>query len=269
MSDRLARPQREALRRQDAPYLKQHLEAEDPRSVTAHVRHMVELLRNRRSASPCTDAMAHMAGLFDRTIACKVPPAAQDLIACRKGCAHCCVQPVAISALEAFSVVRLIRDRPDIAGAMRKAGERIRQAPKDRRLFDMLCPMLVDQACSIYEDRPLSCRNFASFNLNDCIVRFVMMGTSNIRFPAEHIPIANGCRLILFSSLGLIGRQDHLQTFEMKAALATLLDMDENAEARWLAGENVLKDLDPLPAPEPIFVWQINRLMAAASLTLP
>jgi hypothetical protein len=268
MSDRLPRPQREALRRQDAPYLKQHLEWEDFRSVSAHVRHMVDLLRNKRSISPCTDAMAHMARLFDHTISHKVPVAAQKRIACKKGCSHCCVQPVAVSALEAFSVIRLIRDKPEIAGAMREAGQRIRQAPKDRRLFHMRCPMLVDQVCGIYEGRPLSCRNFASFNLNDCIVRFVMMGPSNVQFPAEHILVANGCRLILFASLGLIGRRDYLQTFEMKVALSALLDMDADAEARWLAGENVLKDVDTLPASEPLFVWDINRLVAATRPTL-
>ena len=65
------------LRRQDAPYLKQQLEWEDFRSVSAHVRHMVDLLRNKRSVSPCTDAMAHMARLFERTISHKVPAAAQ------------------------------------------------------------------------------------------------------------------------------------------------------------------------------------------------
>ena len=38
--------------------------------------------------------------------------------------------------------------------------------------------------------------------------------------------------------------------------------------ARWLAGEKVLKDVDPLPAFEPVFVWDINRLIGAISPTL-
>ena len=268
MNNRLPRPQREALRRQDAPYLKQPLAWHDARSVGAHLRHMVDLLQNRRSASPCSDAMAHITGLFERTLLHKVPPAAQQAIVCKKGCSHCCVQPVSVSPAEAFTVARQIRGQADIANAMREAGEKIRQAPKHQRLFDMRCPMLVDNACSIYEYRPFSCHNFASFNVNDCIVRFVMRGPSNIRLPAEYGPVANECRLLLFASLGLIGRRDFTQTFEMKAVVSAILSLDEDAEARWLAGENVLKDVDPLPAFEPVFVWDINRLIGAISPTL-
>jgi hypothetical protein len=268
MNNRLPRPQREALRRQDAPYLKQPLVWQDARSVSAQVRHMVDLLQSKRSPSPCSDATTYIAGLFERTLSHIVPLPAQQAIACKKGCGHCCVQPVSVSPMEAFTVARQIRGQADIVNAMRDAGEKLRQAPKHQRLADMRCPMLVDNACSIYEFRPFSCHNFASFNVNDCIARFVMRGPSNIRLPVEYGPAANECRLILFAALGLIGRRDFTQTFEMKAVVSAILSMDEDAEARWLDGENVLKDVEPLPAFEPVFVWDINRLIGAIGPTV-
>ena len=268
MNNRLPRPQREALRRQDAPYLKQPLAWRDARSVAAHLRHMVDLLENKRSPSPCSDATVYIAGLFERTLSHIVPLQAQQAIACKKGCGHCCVQPVSVSPMEAFTVARQIRGRGDVANAMREAGDKIRQAPKYQRLFDLRCPMLVDNACSIYEFRPFSCHNFASFNVNDCITRFVMRGPSNIRLPVEYEPAANESRLILFASLGLIGRRDFTQTYEMKMAVSAILALGEDAEARWLAGENVLKDVEALPAFEPVFGWEIKRLVGAIGPTL-
>ncbi len=264
MASRLSRAQREVLDREDAPYLKQPLVlGRDPRSARAHLRQMVKLLGSTRSASPCSDAVAYLTGLFERTAAELVPPQAQKLIACARGCAHCCVQPVGITAAEAFFVARQIKDRVEIVAAMRQAGEKIRQTPKDQRLFQMRCPILVDNECGAYDARPLSCHTFVSFNVNACIAKYVLLGPSNIQMPAEQGPIGNACRMLLFAALGLAGRRDHTTTFEMKAAVAAILDMDDGAEARWLKGENVLAAVDPLPPIEPMFDWSIREMITA------
>lgn len=83
---------------------------------------------------------------------------------CRKGCSDCCYQAVPISLhqaelLAAASGRRLdrhagLRASEDLVGALERANrwaQAMLEAPR-------ACPFLVDQACSVYEDRPLTCR---------------------------------------------------------------------------------------------------------------
>lgn len=267
MNSRLSRMQRDAQDRQDAPHLAQPLLG-DPRAMAAQVRRMVKLLRSGRSASPCSDAMAHLAALYDRTVAHVTPPAAVAAIACRKGCAHCCVQPIAITGLELFFLARTLRERDSVKAALADIGRRIQATPKSQRLFNLRCPMLVDNACSVYGERPLSCHNFLSFNVNDCITRYVMLGHADVMMPGEHESVINNCRLVLHAAMGLIGRRDFTANYEMKAALANVLQQDDGVEARWLAGEDVITDVDTLPPFADIFRWDIMRLMDAVRPTL-
>ena len=106
---------------------------------------------------------------------------------CKKGCAACCRMMIPVSPPEAFSLMEsigrlskvqqtLIRDRiTDIKTKLKKVGllehlvqlsdsrqqlsdddiEPINQAYYAQRLP---CPFLVDEVCSIYEDRPAACR---------------------------------------------------------------------------------------------------------------
>ena len=64
------------------------------------------------SASPSSDAIAHLTALYERT----VPP--RPDIACRKGCGYCCTQPVIVSAPEAFFVAAQLRKSADKARAV-------------------------------------------------------------------------------------------------------------------------------------------------------
>ena len=128
--------------------------------------------------------------------------------------------------------------------------------------------MLVDNACSVYGERPLACHNFLSFNVNDCITRYVMLGRADILMPREHEAVINNCRIVLHAAVGLIGRRDFTHNYEMKAALASVLQRDEDVEARWLAGEDVLADVDPMPPFADVFRWDIVRVMDAVRPTL-
>ncbi|MBL8720603.1 MAG: YkgJ family cysteine cluster protein [Myxococcales bacterium] len=104
-------------------------------------------------------------------------------ITCREGCAHCCRQLVPLSAPEAFHLagvvaahgdraaiearferVRAVLDRSWIGYALRN-----RMAEDERRAKELAlgffslqqaCPLLVDERCSIYADRPVVCREY-------------------------------------------------------------------------------------------------------------
>ena len=64
--------------------------------MAAHLRHLVQLLRSPTSKSPSSEAVAHIGALHDRT----VPKQTEKMLACRKGCSHCCSQMVVVTAPE-------------------------------------------------------------------------------------------------------------------------------------------------------------------------
>ena len=76
-------------------------------------------------------------------------------VACRRACSACCRMNITITALEAEA----------IAAATGRAAARVTGTiahPQDE-FVGSPCPFLVAEECSIYEDRPLSCRKHASY----------------------------------------------------------------------------------------------------------
>ena len=108
-------------------------------------------------------------------------------VSCAKGCAACCkAQPVPVTPPEAYALARLVGRLPEprrsaVRAAFAAAAERLtaeglaeiyldRGAPispeqaRDiaRRYFGLriACPFLIDDACSIYVERPFVCRQY-------------------------------------------------------------------------------------------------------------
>lgn len=113
--------------------------------------------------------------------------AAGQTISCRKGCAACCRMLIPVSAPEAYRLRDTIAQMPEerrkpTLDRMAQAQRRLEAAgmltrlseiaesqrqwsdadmePINRAYFAlrMPCPFLVDETCSIYEDRPAACR---------------------------------------------------------------------------------------------------------------
>jgi Fe-S-cluster containining protein len=95
--------------------------------------------------------------------------------ACQKGCSYCCHLNVQASIPEVVTVAAHILAAFD-DGDREKLLERIDAHIKatdgltyDQRFdFRTPCPLLVDDACSAYEARPLYCRSYHSFDVEDC-----------------------------------------------------------------------------------------------------
>ena len=262
MAGRLSRSERRALQRQDAALLASPLKLGDPRPLGAHLRHMVRLLRDPGSASPCSDAVAHLTALYDRTI----PVAAARGVACSRGCAYCCTQPVSLTAPEAFFVAAWIRDRPATQAAVVEADRAIRALPPEAQAQAwLLCPMLEDRACSIYPARPLACHAFVSVKLEACIAAFVDGEVPQIPMPGEYVSLLYTCRMMLMAALRLAGLSS--DSYEMKAAVAAVLGQPD-AERRWLAGEPVLAGANADGPPPPQYEAAIGQMIAYVAPTL-
>ena len=110
-----------------------------------------------------------------------------DRVSCRRGCAACCRMLIPVSAPEAFALAESMRAWPEprrqaVLARMRDARDRLDSAgllsalqnfaeapqqlsdeqfePVNRAYFALRlpCPFLVEESCSIYEDRPAACR---------------------------------------------------------------------------------------------------------------
>lgn len=106
-------------------------------------------------------------------------------ISCRKGCGHCCRQPVPIAPAEARALRRLVDNMPAprreslqrrFAKAIREFEEAgIAEELRMRSFWEkghgrevglrylalrIDCPFLEDESCTIYADRPLACREY-------------------------------------------------------------------------------------------------------------
>jgi len=110
-----------------------------------------------------------------------------EAVSCRKGCAACCRMLVPVSAPEAFALAEAVArwpeerrqaalarvaaaqaplDRAGLLSSLRRIAESERQLgdeefePINHAYYALRlpCPFLVEEACSIYEDRPSACR---------------------------------------------------------------------------------------------------------------
>jgi len=253
-SDRLLR---EALAQQDAPFLARPLIPGDPRSFEAHLRQAARLMAMRQiSGSPSGRLVRHVAELFESS----VPAAARTQLACRSGCAFCCHQPVKVNAAEAFFLAAQLRERPDTAAAVREAARQLagRDAETPKVAW-LRCPLL-DQgdACSVHAARPLSCHGYVSLDVEDCKTSYPQTGAWTVREPAIYGDLRSSWRLILQAALRLNGLSD--TNYELNAALSLVLDT-EDAEKRWLRGEDIFAGLKPLSPNKPE-VEQVLALIA-------
>jgi Fe-S-cluster containining protein len=140
--------------------------------------------------------------LTDRSIR-QVHAACHDghRVACRSGCTYCCMVPVAASAPEVLAIATFVRERFDEArqaaldrrvGANISATEGMDMSQRDRVRLD--CPFLEAGKCTVYEVRPIACRGYSSYSVEDCREDYEHPGTGG----EGH---ANGLRELVFGAI--------------------------------------------------------------------
>lgn len=93
------------------------------------------------------------------TLIDEIAQARSNLVACRKGCADCCRINISITKLEASQLSKATgRRAADIPGS---------KSHPVAEFSGLSCPFLVNEECSVYGDRPLSCRKHASYYISN------------------------------------------------------------------------------------------------------
>lgn len=244
--------------RQDASLLPLPLRAGgNPRLMAAHLRQVVQRLKGK-SASPAREAVTYLTALYDRSV---IP---RGGLACAKGCAFCCVQTVIVTAAEAFAVAAEMRERQDMVAAVLAGPRRSLGEPRSEWRS---CHFLgEDKACTVYEARPLACHAFVSFDLQTCI-DFFSGSSEKMNFtPDDRQQLLYAGRMMLHAAHQLAGHGPQ-PGYELGSAVAAILETPD-AEARWLEGEDVLKNVPLGPPIPPAVAQEITRIVEFVRPTL-
>ncbi|HEY3920132.1 MAG TPA: YkgJ family cysteine cluster protein [Stellaceae bacterium] len=168
--------------------------------------------------------------------------AAEADIQCRAGCSFCCHQNVDVTIPEAILVaLRLAKDDAPRAAAVLEAADLFKDLDDEQRVATgRPCPLLVDDRCSIYAVRPITCRSCTSPDAKRCeeAKRLAEAGEQTLAIEiyvvlqflcsGEQTAIRGICR-----DLGL-----QADIVELTQTVAAILRNPQLVE-RWAAGERV------------------------------
>lgn len=205
-----------------------------PAPVIAMARRLHERFEQAKAAQNVDDAVRYLYEKIDATI-----HGLKDIpIACGKGCSHCCVISVTVSAPEALYLGKLV------AAMGPQAVARVRAANAVTGQFDLLerdkhphdCPMLQDHSCTIYEHRPKACRQAASTDAEACARSNRQMTNEPVPSPTGYIGSRTAYAMALYAALSELALPNN--SYEFNAALVRVFDTPD-AEGRWLAGEDI------------------------------
>jgi hypothetical protein len=210
--------------------------------VIACTRLLIDIL-DGKSPARASDAAKRAHEFFE--ISLKHNPS-DHRIACAKGCGFCCHLRVAAMPAEIFHLANHIRrefkhDIEIVIARLRAADAQSRGLDgRERTKRHVPCGMLVDNACSVYAARPSPCRALTSISVETC-KRGYDGEDVDIMTPAVWTEIRSAHNQALWAALQHAGLSS--AAYELNHALLVALETP-NAEARWLAGEDVFKDVD-------------------------
>jgi Fe-S-cluster containining protein len=203
-----------------------------------------ETLHTQRTPLQVIQVAEQAANLADQSIQTAIAQLAPSPpLACREGCAWCCHKLVGTTAPEVFRIADYLHQHlnPEELEIVR---ERIIRRDEERKAMRedrwsaarLPCSLLVNDRCSVYPVRPLTCRGFNSSDAKEC-ERWVKQrkGVDVPVYEPQH-------RLATFVLDGLRAGLAECKLpndlLELTAALRIVLTMPD-ALSRWLAGESV------------------------------
>ena len=230
--------------------------------VIAVARVVAAKLGERANPARAGEAAGLAHALFERSLA-RGP--AEPRLACRRGCNHCCHQLVGVVAPEVFRIAAIVRSgrRAGLApaGVVARGAPLVGLTAAERVGRKLACPLLVGGLCAVYAERPLVCRQATSFDVAACLEE--LEGTDpgrRIEVSPAHLDHAGSASVVLIGAMRAQGLAD--ATHELSAALGVAL-ADPEAERRWLAGEDIFRDL-PRTSPRPPAIELVADRIAAA-----
>jgi Fe-S-cluster containining protein len=213
---------------------------------------LMRLLHDRLEASRVARSIAPLAQFFQTNLQAAWRAEPRTALGCRMGCAHCCHAWVSARAPEVLIAKAAIapRDLDAVRESVEAAYVRTGAAPPEvRAALAEPCPMLADGLCRIYAGRPSTCRTAVSLDAALCAEAFLPEARPvDIPTPEFHIVMRRGYSIALAGALKRSGYAAYSYEFvaAMRAAIAR-----EDAEAAWLAGEDIFAGVQVDPGSDP------------------
>jgi uncharacterized protein len=106
----------------------------------------------------------------------------ETVSACKRGCNHCCHQSVVIPRAEALAIANATGKTLGTVGAAAIVpAQSIAGLERTQEMHKGVpCPMLVDGDCSIYANRPMTCRQLISLDVDELLCEII---------PGEAVPV--------------------------------------------------------------------------------
>jgi hypothetical protein len=214
-------------------------EAQGPEQIAAMARQLHALLEQAKRDKNIDAPVRYLHSRMDATL----QRLAHIPVACKKGCSHCCHTWVSAAAPEILFIAKMLRRRSDpaVAARIRAAFENTRHLDQPTRgKHPYPCPLLENDACSLYAFRPHPCRFWASADAGICARAFHGKSDEDIPAPRLHLVGRNAYAIALAVALKHAALPHHL--YEFNAALMRAMER-ENAEREWLTGSDIFADV--------------------------
>ncbi len=198
-----------------------------------------ECLADTARADRASEVAAIVEDLLEKSL---VPDLRGLELGCRKGCSFCCSALVTCSAPEIFRAAAWLRENGTGPAApikreaiVAEAARRNSLSPEKLFVERAPCPMLVEGACGVYPVRPIPCRALYSLSSEAC--RLAMHeDKGEVPIIAPAMTKGEMARTLLLAAVNAAGLPD--RGIELTAGVVAVIDKPD-AEARWLAGEDV------------------------------
>jgi Fe-S-cluster containining protein len=212
----------------------------DLEMIVSLMRVLHDLVEEARDAGTVTPLMT----FFQENMVTAGRPGPTKALACRRGCSHCCYAWVSARAPEILFAKKAVpaRDREAVRASVAAVYAVTGQLDFDgREGISTPCPLLADDQCRIYAARPAVCRTAVSADARIC-ERAYRQGdeAAQIPTPEFYINLRSGYSIALAGALKRAGYAPW--AYEYNAGLHAALARAD-AEAAWLAGEDVFADV--------------------------
>ncbi|SDL46489.1 Putative zinc-or iron-chelating domain-containing protein [Maridesulfovibrio ferrireducens] len=166
-------------------------------------------------------------------------------VACREGCSYCCFSHITLVPQEAFNIALYLAEKLDasdfekIVEVCVEGAEGFDSAGLHEFTMKYFrpCPFLKDNKCSIYEVRPIACRNWISHDLGPCI---------KSHESKDCIAVPQNAVIMIQKDLIFAGQQAFLDELGINGHIASFLPLMEQVltdyegtYASWLSGESL------------------------------
>ena len=171
-------------------------------------------------------------------------------LACSSGCSYCCYSHISLMPQEAFNIALYLAQNCNeyeftrytekcIQGAASLETKSLKSFVKD---YFSPCPFLHENRCSIYDVRPIVCRNWISSNLKACVKSYEEQ---------NKVVVPQNAMIMVQKDLIFTGQRAYLEKYGINGNLVSLLPLlslvmtdFEGTYEKWLSGEVLQGQID-------------------------